>query len=559
MNVLGATTEFKKDHPHNYWLRILCLAFCMVFLTLWITGDVEGAATVESDYNQSTTYSNPNFMFASSEYSHTKDNILMVPYCDSTGNLNIAWKLLIDDDWNYTEVAPFDYDSLNGPWYIYGSVNTDNGSVVIGAVNSNSGTALDRVYLWTKFLGADWDDWDPELIISSSTNYYGHIAINDTDTICLLFKRGASSPYGTYYETFDFESYSLGHAVGQGHSWGEASKQVAALVTNVTGKFHFFWQDNANIYQYRDLEKVIAKRSIPVYIKDAVCLPNDMFVLVGAATNTVTYMYQTTWGGAFTSMTVSVGSGKAYNYNAVLCIIDNSTTVRIVAYDGTDDVMRTWTAGWDASPLTWQNSQATTSVARPGGYIRIIGGQSSYWPRDEDGRSWSLPTLGWSYQTWDEIGSPDEYGIFANGILWYGDLTIPPPELTTISLPNAVFGELYEASLTKANGTAPFNWTILIGPSWLNIGDVNGTLWGIPDATGTQQVRVKLSDCIPRTDEKQWTLTIGAASSGEGEGPWAGIWGDMWLDAGNCSSAGVLLLIILFAIGTLAIVGSWKS
>jgi hypothetical protein len=51
----------------------------------------------------------------------------------------------------------------------------------------------------------------------------------------------------------------------------------------------------------------------------------------------------------------------------------------------------------------------------------------------------------------------------------------------------------------------------------MSLGALNGTLYGTPDGTGTEQVRVKLNDAVPRYDERQWTLTIGSASEG-GEG-----------------------------------------
>jgi hypothetical protein len=82
----------------------------------------------------------------------------------------------------------------------------------------------------------------------------------------------------------------------------------------------------------------------------------------------------------------------------------------------------------------------------------------------------------------------------------------------------------------------------------MSLGALNGTLYGTPDGTGTEQVRVKLNDAVPRFDEEQWTLTIGTGSEGgeSGADPASGICSAGWI------AFAVIFLILFVLVGVTA-------
>ena len=72
---------------------------------------------------------------------------------------------------------------------------------------------------------------------------------------------------------------------------------------------------------------------------------------------------------------------------------------------------------------------------------------------------------------------------------------VPPPTVTTKSLPNATAGTAYSAGLQASGGVAPYNWGVSGGtfPPGLNFGG-DGSLSGSPAAGGTFNFTVQVAD-----------------------------------------------------------------
>lgn len=553
MNVVGATIEFKREHPHNYWIRILCFAFSMVFLALWMVDDVE--ATDEDSFQASAGWPYANYQYSGSyDYLHTKGDYIVVPHTTSNGDLEVAYKKETSDTWNHTSLALYDWNGYTGPWYVYGAVGTSNGSVCVMAVNYNGATYADVVWLWTKFLGDDWDTWDEEQIIASTVHYNkGGIAINDTDIIMLGCARGSSSPYTLYYETFDFQAYSLGHAVAAGHSYGTTIKNYVSTQANLSGSFHVTYQANDNYYYYRDLDKTFLQVQIATNtynIKDAAFLNNDMLVCAGGTgTSYVDYWYQSDYESAFTRIRLTT-TMNGWSYGASLSLLANSNATRVLAWNG--DYLYIWASTWNGTEVSWQNSEVETDVYNIN-YDRACGNNRQRWPQDPDGRQWAMPTAGWSLVVWHENGAVDFHKLLWNGTEFWGDLTTSPPNITTTALDPATYGTYYTYTLTGVNGTSPLSWSLLVGPGWMTLGASNGTLYGTPDGTGEETVTVRLSDAIPRTDDRSWTLTINQASEGSSDDPLTA--SGLWYSSEDCRSWSITLVVILVALAVLGLMG----
>lgn len=91
-----------------------------------------------------------------------------------------------------------------------------------------------------------------------------------------------------------------------------------------------------------------------------------------------------------------------------------------------------------------------------------------------------------------------------------------PPEITTSDLPNGTSGTTYSQTLT-ATGGAPFTWSIAGGslPSGLTLTPQTGVISGMPNANGTFNFTVRVSNGMNPDATKSFSITI--AIAGE---PW---------------------------------------
>jgi hypothetical protein len=531
-----------------FWVLTIA-TFCGFFFIAMI----DDAEATDQDVFQGPGAVNPyaNSQYSSMDYVHAKEDLIVVGHSDEEGDLTVSYKRETTDEWNVTQIATYDWNSLTGPWVIYGTVATSNGSVCIMAGNYDGATYLDTVYLWTHFLGDPWSVWDDELIIDSTVYYYGAVAINDTDQIMFACRRGSGAPYKLYTQIFDFPNYEVfDFASWQGVSWDGAATlaNYCRVVVNLTGEFHHVFEGNDNVQYYvAHVDTWVDKHQIATSlydVRDAGFLNNDMLVCAGLKGNDYPYYwYQTEYEGAFTGHQIST-TYNVWNFGAALLMRANLNYTAVVSFDATDDHIFRWNAAWNGSQASWQASEVQTDIYDTSS-IRTTGGDNQRWPQDPGGRQWAMPTDGWAFIGWNESGVSDTHELMFNDTEYYGNLTTAPPEITTASLPNAEFGVFYQVTLTKVNGTAPFNWSVLIGPGWLSIGPLNGTIYGTPDATGTQQVRINLDDVIPRDDERQWTLTIDAASEGADSEPDLSSIG-LWYNANFCITALMVCVILVF-------------
>jgi MYXO-CTERM domain-containing protein len=80
--------------------------------------------------------------------------------------------------------------------------------------------------------------------------------------------------------------------------------------------------------------------------------------------------------------------------------------------------------------------------------------------------------------------------------------------LSTSTLPDALVGSAYTAMLAAAGGTPPYTFEFVSGaPSWLMLAS-NGALSGTPDASGTHQLRILLTDAGSVNTEGGLTLIV---------------------------------------------------
>ncbi|HEY5662999.1 MAG TPA: Ig domain-containing protein, partial [Ilumatobacter sp.] len=91
-----------------------------------------------------------------------------------------------------------------------------------------------------------------------------------------------------------------------------------------------------------------------------------------------------------------------------------------------------------------------------------------------------------------------------------GDGVVPPPAITTTSLPTAVVGSAYSAELSASGGTTPYTWAVTEGsslPNGLTLG-TSGTISGTPIATGGFTFFVTVTDFDGATASKELSISV---------------------------------------------------
>jgi hypothetical protein len=90
-----------------------------------------------------------------------------------------------------------------------------------------------------------------------------------------------------------------------------------------------------------------------------------------------------------------------------------------------------------------------------------------------------------------------------------------PPNVMTTSLPAALVGTSYSFTLGVSGGAKPYTWVVSSGslPSWAQLDSTTGTIAGMPDADGTTNFSVTVTDSAGLSDEQDLSLVVNPASA----------------------------------------------
>lgn len=102
-------------------------------------------------------------------------------------------------------------------------------------------------------------------------------------------------------------------------------------------------------------------------------------------------------------------------------------------------------------------------------------------------------------------GSRD-YKLVINGSSGSGDLQISSP--TSANLPGGVLGRSYSVDVDATGGTPAYIFSQSGLPGGLNINGSTGIISGSPNATGTFNVTITVTDALGDTADRDYTLTI---------------------------------------------------
>ncbi len=85
---------------------------------------------------------------------------------------------------------------------------------------------------------------------------------------------------------------------------------------------------------------------------------------------------------------------------------------------------------------------------------------------------------------------------------------VPPPQVSTSVLASDMVGTPYSQTLTATGGATPYTWSGSNLPSWLSVDPATGALTGTPQAAGTYDFSVTVTDAVYQTASQNLALFV---------------------------------------------------
>jgi subtilisin family serine protease len=90
---------------------------------------------------------------------------------------------------------------------------------------------------------------------------------------------------------------------------------------------------------------------------------------------------------------------------------------------------------------------------------------------------------------------------------------VPPPVITTTSLPGGSVGVSYSQTLQASGGSPPYSWSLESGglPAGLTLSPSTGAITGTPTSGGTSSFTVKVTDAAAQSDTQALSIVVAVA------------------------------------------------
>jgi subtilisin family serine protease len=88
---------------------------------------------------------------------------------------------------------------------------------------------------------------------------------------------------------------------------------------------------------------------------------------------------------------------------------------------------------------------------------------------------------------------------------------VPPPTITTTSLPSGTVGVAYSATLQATDGTQPYTWSLEPGgflPAGLTLNSSTGAISGTPTSSGNSSFTARVTDAATESDTQPLSITV---------------------------------------------------
>lgn len=420
------------------------------------------------------------------------------------------------------------------PWEAMDWVMLSNNSIILLVVLKGYDTVANReLHYLCHWNNSDLSQWE-EILVYASASYnidYDacHVAVNGDDEVMVTY------PYRN--DRLDWELWDFSDRSHLDTTWYPFVCRAYAnwLMCNTTGVFLFAYGNGASpeyIYLFSLVGAVKtalynAGASSSYWAWDAIVTADDTFVCIFS---------HTAGGSARLIYWNTTSSGTRYiqespytdgHHHKLSIQNDSDVNVWVLAYHNTDDrfvlssnpYYRNQQYWKDSKTEVWDETLDTT-------YDYIQAGSTDLFPMfmvDGEEIRTQLPNSGyiWFISDYDAADDRDWHIVRSSSMTWpaipwyFG----PAPNITTVALDGGTFNEYYLFGISGEDGETPYIWSLLVTPAWLHIGSANGSLYGLPGATGNFPVTIRLTEThdAPRLDDQAYSLHIGAGE-GEGEG-----------------------------------------
>jgi len=443
---VGGVISFKYSHPVHYWIRILCFAFSIVFLMLWIGSD-EGLAAGTPIWEPEEEI-NYNAMQSSAKWSaRGPNNIVYRAYIEANMALNVSFTSDNGTTWNDTQI-------IDAAW-------KSHTNLIIGGlcVMANNTTLVHFIAngaddLYNSYIACRWNwsgDWDIIKIFGSGSTgmAYPKMAINETKVLLTYFT--ANHIRTKVFDPSDSSVVPIAPTLPS--SWFPAADSNGYnydICVNQSGLFIIAtmgWSGANYRYYVRDLEgvhgAVYATEPWGLYKPygvNLVCTSDDLFAL-GAIMATggnfwILHQYEVTqWGGfAYTIIDSQTDDKDYYGLGHSIDVNDYLTYYYSDATGTGEDVYISKTRALiDASEATWESNiiHGVYDYGTDNDAWRATGWYCEKYPVVQ-GQSVNIPLTGYmgEHTYKNELGTPDDYSfaLYWNATFYWYDWSVPDPD-----------------------------------------------------------------------------------------------------------------------------------
>ena len=373
MYVTSKAIEFKRAHPHNYWVRIVCFAFIMVFAALWVVGgadaDAPASGVTDNELVTDSFEANVNFAlngppggrqlngtlwhFGTNIVTYSSDHEIVASISSDNGTTWFTWTIM-DNSFPGFEIG-------GTPWMVSDCGMLSNNSVLALLVLSQFDTATRKeCWLFAHWNNSDLDQW--ELIDVYSNPSYSidldpTMVVGVDDDVMICYERSSV----THYDFLNPSTRVLSGNIKTGLAVSGAGRGPWALC-NSTGIFFiggcYGATENIRAYTADGSFTLVYSFAFSSSYKptDQIILADDTFVSIGALT-IGGYLRLHYWNETATDSRYLIDSGTGdltIAYPRLGQYNDSDTTVRIIGYSNADDTFVSATGDYFIDSEVWQ-------------------------------------------------------------------------------------------------------------------------------------------------------------------------------------------------------------
>lgn len=413
-----ASSEFKREHPVRYWLRLLLIACCGLAVGYLMSSGAYGGLTKETwgtletatyiEYPSEARFERNIYGDMVRTYFDDDYDILFSVSEDGTGGPWVEYELISNtvESWTYASPSAIFSTSTGTFGIIYSSFEGNN---------------THDTYLAYHDQGDSWESWTiVEIHESASYAWVPSVAINETDHVLLV----AIHNTHTTYRIWDHQALTISEVKGHSpQTWEYTEDSHWATprthpLTNDWWLAHTYWSGSAWMVEMADFNRTDVRLYTiwatgsysPSNLAWSFISDGSMVFVMNFEYNAldITYIryYQTEPDltiNAGLTLFMDVGNNVWRKYDGPSICVNQNDYVTVSVFNSNvsapaDNGRWIWMAPHDASVATWQSTMWHMDTQGDGldyGWGESFG---KWWPKHEGGEPTNVPKTGWIAQ-----------------------------------------------------------------------------------------------------------------------------------------------------------------